>query len=40
MKKLRMLDKLFFRILQAAMALALLMGVCIMGGVIINLLFV
>ena len=39
MKKLRKLDKLFFRILQVAMILALLMGCCIMGGVIVMLLF-
>lgn len=39
MKKLRKLDKLFFRLLQVAFIFALLMGCCIMGGVIITLIF-
>lgn len=39
MKKLRKLDKLMFRLLQFAFILALLMGCCIMGGVIVMLLF-
>lgn len=39
MRKLRKLDKLFFLLLQIAFILALLMGVCIMGGVIITLIF-
>lgn len=39
MRKLRKLDKLLFRLLQVAFLLALFMGCCIMGGVIVMLLF-